>query len=60
MTTGTFRNLTVLYPKAFESDHELALTLVHEVCSHQILNLSGSPEDEATAELEASFCGTEN
>ena len=59
-TTGTYRNFTVLFPRAFESDHELALTLVHEAYSHQILNLSGSPEDEATAELEASFWGTEN
>ncbi len=59
-TTGTYHDLTILFPKAFESDHELALTLVHEAYGHQFLNLSGSPEDEATAELEASLCGTEN
>jgi hypothetical protein len=59
-TSGTYRDLTVLYPKAFESDQELAMTLVHEAYSHQILNLLDSQEDEARAEQEASLCGIEN
>ncbi len=51
-----FFDITILYPKAFESDHQLALTLVHEAYGHQILN----NRDEWIAESEAQACGTEN
>lgn len=52
-STRTFRNITVLYPKAFESDFELAMTLGHEAYGHQYQN---NRSNEEAAEWDAWLC----
>ncbi len=53
---GEFFDHTILFPRAYESDHQLALTLTHEAYGHQFLN----NHDEFLAEAHAVVCGTEN
>jgi hypothetical protein len=52
-TTSSFRNFTILYPKAFESDFELAMTLGHETYGHQYQN---NRYNEEAAEWDAWLC----